>query len=211
MKIISTNIGKPTTFMWNGKEETTGIFKKPTHKPIYLSKNDVVNDEVTDRLHHGGFYKAIYLFGSDQYPFWKALYPDLDWSWGMFGENLTVSGFDERNTYVGAIYKVGGATVQISQFREPCYKFGYKFGNQNVLKQFIEHGLGGTYLSVLEEGYVDIDDEFKLLELPENKITVAELFHLMYAKEKNQDLLKMASECNAIPHKKRMFFSKFIK
>jgi len=129
----------------------------------------------------------------------------------MFGENLTVSGFDERNTYVGAIYKVGGATVQISQFREPCYKFGYKFGNQNVLKQFIEHGLGGTYLSVLEEGYVDIDDEFKLLELPENKITVAELFHLMYAKEKNQDLLKMASECNAIPHKKRMFFSKFIK
>ena len=49
MKIISTNIGKPTKFIWNDKEETTGIYKKPTGKPIYLTRNDVVNDEVSDR------------------------------------------------------------------------------------------------------------------------------------------------------------------
>jgi len=211
MKIISTNIGKPSTFIWKGKEETTGIFKKPTDKPIYLTKNDVLTDEVSNRLNHGGFYKACYIFSVEQYPYWKSLYPNLDWSWGMFGENLTVADFDEKKVYLGDIFKVGEATVQVSQYREPCYKFGHKFGTQNILKQFIKHGHGGTYLSILEEGYVDINDEFSLIERPEKSLTVAELFHLVFAKEKDQELLKIAVRSKAIPAKKRILLSKFIK
>jgi MOSC domain-containing protein YiiM len=211
MKIISTNIAKPTTFIWNGKEETTGIYKKPTPNPIYLTKNDVIDDEVSDRLHHGGFYKACYLFSSEQYPYWRNLYPDLDWNWGMFGENLTVEGFDERNVFLGDIYKVGEALVQVSQYREPCYKLGHKFGTQKILKQFIEHGFGGTYLSILQEGLVKVDDEFTLIERPEIGITVAELFHLAHAKEKNQALLKIAANSEAIPPKKRVLLSSYLK
>ncbi len=197
--------------MWNGKEETTGIYKKPTGKPIYLTKNDVLTDEVSNRLNHGGFYKACYIFSSEQYPYWKNLYPDLEWSWGMFGENLTVSDFDERTVYLGDIYRVGEALVQVSQYREPCYKFGHKFGTQKVLKQFIQHGFGGTYLSIIEEGSVDVNDEFTLVERPENSLTVADLFHLIHAKEKNQDLLKIAASSKAIPAKKRILLRKYIK
>ncbi len=211
MKIISTNIGKPTSFVWNGKNETTGIYKKPTGKPIFLTKNDVINDEITNRLNHGGYYKACYLFSSGQYPFWQNLFPDLDWSWGMFGENLTVADFDEKEVVVGAIYKVGKALVQVSQYREPCYKLGYKFGTQKVLKQFIEHGHGGTYLSILEEGYVDIDDHFTLIEQPKLSLTVAQLFELVHSKEKDQELLKIAANSSAIPQKKRALLSTYIK
>jgi len=211
MKIISTNIGKPTTFIWKGKEETTGIYKKPTGQPIFLTKNDVLTDEVSNRLNHGGFYKACYIFSVEQYPYWKALYPNLDWSWGMFGENLTVSDFDEREVYLGDIYRVGKALVQVSQYREPCYKSGHKFGTQKVLKQFIQHGFGGTYLSILEEGYVDVNDEFTLIERPEKTLTVAELFQLVHAKEKNQELLKIAASSLAIPAKKRILLSKFLR
>lgn len=210
MKIISTNIAKPTTFIWNGKEEKTGIYKKPIDKPIYLTRNDVVNDEISNRLNHGGFYKACYLFSSEQYPYWQNLYPDLEWSWGMFGENLTVSGFDERKVYLGEIYKLGEALVQVSQYREPCYKLGHKFGTQKVLKQFIKHGFGGTYLSILEEGYVNVGDEFTLVERPDPSISVADLFHLVHAKEKNQDLLKIAVESKAIPRKKRVLLSSYL-
>lgn len=211
MKIISTNIAKPTKFIWDGKEETTGIFKQPTKKPIYLTKNDVLNDEVSNRLNHGGYYKACYIFSSEQYPYWKNLYPALDWSWGMFGENLTVSGFDERKVFLGDIYKVGEALVQVSQYREPCYKFGHKFGTQKVLKQFIKHGFGGTYLSILEEGNVAINDEFTLVERPKKSLTVAALFQLVFAKEKDQDLLKIAVKSTAIPPKKRILLSEYIK
>lgn len=210
MKIISTNIAKPTTFIWNGKEETTGIFKKPTGQPIYLTKNDVVNDEVSDRLHHGGFYKACYIFSAEQYPYWESLYPELDWGWGMFGENLTVADFDENDVFLGDIFKVGEATVQVSQYREPCYKFGYKFGSQKVIKQFIEHGFGGTYLSIIEEGHVAVNDKFALLERTQHKLSVASLFKLVYAKEKEQELLQIAANSKAIPPKKRTFFSSFL-
>ncbi len=211
MKIISTNIAQPTTFFWNGKEETTGIYKKPIDQPIYLTRNDVAQDEVTDRLHHGGFYKACYMFSSEQYPYWKNLYPDLDWNWGMFGENLTVAGFDERKVFLGDVFKVGNAVVQVSQYREPCYKLGHRFGDQKMLKQFIELGFAGTYLSILEEGYVAVNDEFSLVERLKTSISVADLFRLAHTKEKDQDHLKIAAVSKAIPVKKRSLFSSYLK
>ena len=211
MKIISTNIGKPTEFIWNGKKETTGIFKTPTTEPIYLTKNDVLKDEVSNRLNHGGYYKACYIFSADHYPYWKELYPNLDWTWGMFGENLTLTNFNEKEVYLGDVYKVGEAIVQVSQYREPCYKFGYKFGTQNVLKQFIQYGFGGTYLSILKEGFVKVNDEFKLIERSEKRVSVYDLFKLVFDKDKNQELLKIAAESTAIPAKKRMMLSKYLK
>lgn len=211
MKIISTNTAIPTTFNWNGKEETTGIYKKPTNKPICLTENDVKGDEVTDRVHHGGEFKACYMFSAEQYPYWKNLYPHLDWTWGMFGENLTASDFDETKVFLGDIYKVGDALVRISQYREPCYKLGHKFGTQHVIKQFIQHGFGGTYLSILEKGSVNISDVFTLVERPEKTLSVSQLFQLVHAKEKDQNLLKIAANSLAIPPKKRVLLSSYIK
>ena len=210
MKIIATNIGTPTTFVWNGRTETTGIFKQPTDEPLFLTKNDVFGDEVSNRLNHGGYFKACYIFSSEQYPYWQQLYPHLDWSWGMFGENLTVEGLDEHQLFLGDVYRVGEALVQVSQYREPCYKFGYKFGNQAILRQFIEHGLAGTYLSILEEGSVRTGDTFSLVERPAVTLSVAQLFRLAFAAEKDQEQLKIAAQSQAIPYKKRVFFSSFI-
>ena len=211
MKIISTNLSQPTIFTWNGREVSTGIYKKPSDEPIYLTKNDVTNDEVSDRLHHGGYYKACYLYSAEQYPYWKELFPDLEWTWGMFGENLTLADFDENNVYLGDIYRVGDALVQISQYREPCYKLGYKFGSQEMIRQFIERGYGGSYISILEEGTVAVGDEFILEKRSQQTLSVAALFQLVFSKEKDQDLLRIASQSTAIPHKKRVLLSSYIK
>ena len=211
MQIISTNIAQPKIVSWNGKQITTGIFKKPVNQPIYLGKEIVKDDEVSDRKYHGGIYKACYLFSADQYSYWKKLYPHLDWDWGMFGENLTVSGLDETQLCIGDIYKIGAALVQVSQPREPCFKFGIKFGNQQVLKQFIQHGRSGTYISVLEEGEVKIGDEITLVERSKNELTVAQLFNLYYAKDKDQQLLGLAVNNEALPLKKRTQLMAYIK
>jgi MOSC domain-containing protein YiiM len=211
MKIISTNLAKPVSFQWKGQQVTTGIYKKPVEEPLYLTKNDVVQDEVSDRLHHGGYYKACYLYSAEQYPYWQEQYPHLDWNWGMFGENLTVADFDEHKIYLGDIYKLGNATVQVSQYREPCYKLGHKFGAQDMIRQFIEYGRAGTYISILEEGSVSVGDEFQLVERPTELISVAELFHLVFARDKDQNLLKIAAQSMAIPHKKRVKLRSYIK
>jgi MOSC domain-containing protein YiiM len=211
LKIISTNIAKPTTFIWNNQEVTTGIYKKPFHDAIYLGKEGVRNDEVSDRTVHGGTFKACYLFSEIHYQYWKYLYPNLDWDWGMFGENLTISDLDETQIYIGDIYKIGNALVQITQPREPCFKFAHKFGTTDVLKQFIEHGFSGTYIRVIEPGFVKNGDTLELIQSAKNSLTTAQLFHLLFAKQKDQNLLNLAINNKSLPARKRDKLRSFLK
>ncbi|ASO08338.1 MOSC domain-containing protein [Arenibacter algicola] len=210
MKIISTNIGKATTFLWNGREEQTGIFKYPTDEPLFLSKMDVLKDTVIDREHHAGINKACYLFPSDHYPYWKGMYPELNWDWGMFGENLTVEGLDESIMRIGDIYKIGNAVVQVSQPREPCYKLGVRFGNAKILKEFIDYGYSGTYVRILEEGEVKNGDELILQKKSENTLTVKECFQIILAKQKDPVLLQKAINNPSLPEYKRDRLKKYV-
>jgi MOSC domain-containing protein YiiM len=203
MKIISTNLGNPTKIVWNGKETTTGIYKFPVDQPILLESTDVKGDSVIDRKHHGGIYKAAYLFSADRYAYWKEKYPDLEWNWGMFGENLTIQGLDESQIRIGSIYRLGTALVQITQPREPCYKLGIRFKDQNMIKQFIDQGFPGTYVRVLESGTVKTGDSMELSKASETPLTVQEFYKLLYAKTKDSHVLRLALQNEAIPKSKR--------
>jgi MOSC domain-containing protein YiiM len=210
MKVISTNIGNPTTITWNGKVEQTGIFKYPTSEALFLGKTDVEKDTVIDRTNHAGINKACYLFSADQYPHWKKLYPQLDWDWGMFGENLTVTGLNEAEIRIGDIYEIGSAMVQVSQPREPCYKLGIRFGTQDIIRQFIEHGFPGTYVRVLEAGKVAVNDELILAERSENKLTVKQFYELLYVKKKDLEIVKLAISNPSLPEYKKARLKKYL-
>ncbi len=210
MRIISTNLGTSTSFIWNGKEEQTGIFKKPVSQPLFLNTNDVSDDTIIDRVHHAGINKACYLFASDNYPYWKKLYPDLDWDWGMFGENLTIEGLDESTLRVGDIYKIGTAVVQVSQPREPCYKLGIRFGTQDILRQFIDHNRPGTYIRVLEEGEVKTGDSLELIEQSQNTLTTRQFYELMFMREKPKELLALFMNNPSVPQYKKERYKKFL-
>lgn len=210
MQIISTNLGKPTEVSWNGKLITTGIYKSPVDTPLLLETENVSGDTIGDPKVHGGIYKACYLFSAEQYPYWKEKYPHLDWNWGMFGENLTVKGLDESQIKVGSIYRLGNALVQITQPREPCFKLGLKFGTQEILKQFIDHGWPGTYVRILEVGKVSSGDTMDLVEESGNPLTTQQFFSLLYDKEKDQSILKLAISNDSLPLHKRERLKKFL-
>ena len=211
MQIVSTNIAKPTTILWNGKTQTTGMYKNPIKTGIYLEKEDVKGDEVSDRKHHGGVFKACYLFSEDHYVYWKNLYPHIDFNYGVFGENLTVKGLDETKITVGDIYKIGTALVQVTQPREPCFKLGIRFGTQTILKQFINHARPGTYVRVLEEGLIKPGDKMTLVQAAKNSLTTTQLFTLLFAKQKDQSQLALIVDNDALPLKKRQKLTAFIK
>ena len=211
MQIVSTNIAKPTSINFNGQEVITGIYKTPTKQPIYLGKENVKDDEVTDRKHHGGEFKACYLFSENHYAYWKNLYPYLNWNYGMFGENLTVKNLDETKIHIGDVYKIGSALVQITQPREPCFKFGVKFGTQSVLKQFIDHGFPGTYVRVLEEGLVKNGDHLELVKPSKSSLTTSQFYKLLFSKDKNQEHLQLAIINKSLPQSKRDKLRAFIK
>ncbi|WP_282078990.1 MOSC domain-containing protein [Aquimarina algiphila] len=210
MKVISTNIGEPQIVSWRGKEVKTGIYKHPVNLPIYLDKEDVKNDHVIDRRYHGGVDKACYIYATDNYSYWKEKYPDLDWNYGMFGENLTVSGFDEKKIKIGSIYTLGEATVQISRPRQPCYKLGIRFGNQAIIKQFVDSLLSGVYVRVLVPGEVKVNDEFVLDTENSEGISISELNTLLfhYDDTLHKNLLQKALDDPLISESDKKYFKK---
>ena len=191
MKVVSTNIGNKITFDFNGKKIETGIFKKPVQHSISLGQTDVKGDVVTDRENHAGIDKACYFYGANHYSFWKDKYPKLDFEFGMFGENITLDFVDETIIRIGNIYQIGGAVVQISEPRIPCFKLGYKFNNQGVIKEFIHSSYSGFYVRTLKEGEVKNGDEFKLINQNENDFSVEDAFSLLSYNKNNQLLIEM--------------------
>ncbi len=210
MKVISTNIGESTTVDWRGRKIQTGIFKYPVDHPIVLKKEDVQNDTVIDRKHHGGEFKACYLFASDYYEDWKRKYPHLEWDWGMFGENLTVEGLDENNLYIGDVYAVGNAVIQITEPRQPCHKLGIRFGNQKVIQEFIDYGHPGSYVRIVKEGSITKGDSLVLIDPAKNKLTVQQYNVLTNSKVKDLEVVKLAVNSDSIRPKKREVLKKLL-
>lgn len=194
MKVVSVNIGEKKTVSWLGKSVETGIYKFPVEQPIFLGKTDVKNDAVVDRRYHGGIDKACYIYSADAYPAWKEKYPDLDWTYGMFGENITVEGLNEKQLQIGDIFRLGDCRVQITQPRQPCFKLGIRFNTQKVVKEFIRQSYSGIYVKVIDEGAVNVGDTMELSERLHNTISVNEVWKLCYGENPNQTDLAFALE-----------------
>lgn len=198
MKVISTNISEIREIPYRGKKVKTGIYKYPVLEGIYLEREDVKDDNVVDRRYHGGVDKACYLYGVQPYPFWKGIYPDLEWNYGMFGENLTVLGLDERLLKIGEQYKIGEAIIEIAQPRQPCYKLGVRFGSQTIIKKFINTTYSGVYVRVLKDGLVKSGDIMVcILDKPENP-TIAETFFCLYQPEIKRSQLDKIFGCKEL-------------
>jgi len=209
MIVTSVNIGQPKHVNWNGKTVSTGIFKSPAPS-IELEMTDVKHDHVIDRRYHGGIDKACYLYSENHYTFWENLYPNLVFNPGMFGENITIKDLDENKIMIGDIYRIGGATVQVTQPRQPCFKLGIVFNTQKILKEFINSNYPGIYLKVLEGNTVSAGDSMDLIERQHNSMSVSEIYRLLYDKNPNQEDIQYALSINTLANDCKMALRKRI-
>lgn len=176
MIVKSVNIGEKKVINYKGKIVETGIFKNPVNKPIFLGEEDVENDAVIDRRYHGGIEKAVYAYSENHYEYWKKLYPEIAFNFGIFGENLTISNLEETEINVGSTYQLGEVILEVTQPREPCFKLGLVFGTQAILKQFWNSTRSGIYFKVLKTGNVAIGDALVLIKKSKNTPTIAEIY-----------------------------------
>lgn len=176
MKIIATNIGEKREIDWKGKMVTTGIYKFPIDTPVFLDIETVKEDTICNREVHGGIDQAVYGYSLKHYSFWKEKYPNLEWSYGMFGENLTIDDLDETKIHVGDTYKVGECIVEVTKPRQPCMKLGVRFNDMKIVKQFWNTTMSGVYFKILQTGNVQSGDVFEQIKsCPENP-TIADIY-----------------------------------
>ena len=206
MKIVSINVGLPREVTWQGKLVTTGIFKKPVDAPVMMRTLNLDGDGQADLTVHGGLTKAVYVYPSEHYGYWRTELPGVDLPWGMFGENFTTEGLFEEAVYIGDKFRIGETEALVTETRMPCYKLGIKFGRADIIKRFLASRRTGFYFAVVREGMVVTGDAIKLIGHEQQDISVADITRL-YAFEKD-DLksLRRAIEVEALPENWKGYF-----
>jgi MOSC domain-containing protein YiiM len=199
MKIVSVNVGMPREVVWKGMTVQTGIFKDPVDRPVTISKLNLTGDQQADVTVHGGAAKAVYGYPAEHYEYWREELPEVSFSWGKFGENLTTEGLREDTLCIGDRLRVGSAVLTVTQPRMPCYKLALRFERDDMIKRFLTSRRSGFYFSVIEEGEVRAGSEVEILSRDPHRVAVVDIARLYRGQTRDQELLQRAMNVSALP------------
>jgi MOSC domain-containing protein YiiM len=205
-KLISVNVGLPRVVMSDGKPVSTGIFKEPVAGRVMLRTLNLDGDGQADLSVHGGPSKAVYVYPSEHYDYWKYELPGMKLPWGMFGENFTTAGLFESELNIGDKFRVGSAVVRVTEPRLPCYKLALKFARPDIIKRFLASELTGFYFAVLREGDVGAGDPIQLIERSQHSLKVSDVTRLYTSEKHNAELVRRAIDVEALPESWRSYF-----
>ncbi|MET8947006.1 MOSC domain-containing protein [Streptomyces sp. NPDC004542] len=171
--LLALNVGKVGVLRQGAREIETAYLKKPVVGPLRLGKLGFPGDEHVYE-HHGGPDKAVCVYPHAHYGYWaERLGLDMPES-AAFGENFTVSGLTEREVWIGDVFEIGEAVVQVTVPRAPCYKIAARYGQPKMALFVQKEGYTGYLFRVLREGDVEAGQELRLMDRQDHGVTVAE-------------------------------------
>lgn len=209
MFLLSLNVGRPQEHEWQGRLVLTSIFKSPVDGQRNVSFLNIEGDEQSDLRVHGGMNKAVYAYDVSHYHHWKQLLQRDDWTWGLFGENLTTNGLLDEDVCIGDVYKIGTAEFQVVQPRFPCTKLNVRFGLPDMMERFMQQKRNGIYFKVVKEGVLQAGDEIQLVQSSPFDITIEAYVDCYYAKGKDKALVQTILSIPFLPESQRRTFESF--
>lgn len=172
IKVVSVNVGAIAPLFanqaGNPRRIMSGIHKHSVAGAVSLGRLGLAADEQADPSVHGGLDKAVYAYPCEHYAFWEAqrlavFKQASPLEYGAIGENLTVAGLLETDVWIGDRLHIGDAVLQVTEPRQPCFKFNAKMGLPQAAKLMVQGGLTGFYLRVLQEGALRAGAEIVLV------------------------------------------------
>ncbi|MCB1129527.1 MAG: MOSC domain-containing protein [Verrucomicrobiae bacterium] len=167
---------------WPGRPPSA-IGKTRLSGGVEISATGIVGDEQADTAVHGGPDKALHHYPADHYPWWRAELGTvaIRFGPGHFGENLSTVDATEDDLCIGDILELGGARVQVSQGRQPCWKLNAHTGVGDMARRMQESLRTGWYYRVLVPGVVSPGERLKLIERRHPYWTVREVTAARFA------------------------------
>jgi len=101
----------------------------------------------------------------------------------------------EKTVCVGDMYRLGSATVKVTQPRKPCYKLTHRFQYKHMAKLVSDNRITGWFYQVVEEGEVSVGDSIILLERPFPNMTLWKVHGVFADDNISQEDLKEISVC----------------
>ncbi len=208
--VLSIQVGLPAAHgadSISAKAWESGIFKHPVEGRVWLDTLNLRGDGQHDLKNHGGVNRAALAYGAAHYPVWRDELHRPDFPYGGFGENFTVSDLTEGSVFLGDVYAVGEARVQVTQPRWPCWKLARRWNIKDLPARVERKGWGGWYQRVLQPGYVQTGDTYELLERPYPQYSVALLNDLMAGRVDDGSLLSALAQVEVLSPEWRKVFA----
>ena len=202
-KITELRIGKVGPLGPNAVP--SGIDKTPAAGPLMARAEGFAGDEHGDTRHHGGPHKALHAYPAAHYPAWAHDLPDRTARFrpGAFGENLVVEGATEGDLCLFDRYRLGGAMVEVSQSRQPCWRLNLRFDLPDMARRVQGTGRTGWYFRVIGEGPVAPGDQAELIARPNPDWPLARVWRLLYRDAMDRDALAAFAALPRLPDKWR--------
>ena len=137
--------------------------------PIFCGVLGLEGDEQVDLTVHGGQDKALYAYPQEHYDFWRQALETKESKLSIFsspgalGENLVTRGLNEKDVYLGDLWEIGEVTLQVTQPREPCFKFNAVTGDKHASKKMADSGFSGWYLAVITPGVLKAGNSIRVV------------------------------------------------
>jgi len=160
-RLRSLQVGRVAPLGGGAAGRRSGIDKRPVDGPLLLGTQGLPGDEVAQPRFHGGPERAVMacahaLYARFEVRLGRRLAP------GAFGENLTVEGLDETTVRVGDVWRLGGATLEVSAPRMPCNTLALHLGDSGAVAEIGTPHRAGWYLRVRTPGLVRAGDPIEL-------------------------------------------------
>ena len=191
--LLSVHVGKVAPL---GPEQVpSGFVKHSVRGPVAVKPLGLAGDEQADLSVHGGPEKAVYGYAASRYPAWQKEFPELAAALtpGSMGENLAITGMDERDVCVGDVHGIGSALLQVCQPRRPCFKLGLRFDEEHLPRAMIRNGFSGWYYRVLRPGALEQGNSVTLEHRPNPDFAFARLVEILnHGNGTREELSRMA-------------------
>ena len=177
LRLLSVNVGMPRELgIYQGAQVMSGIAKAPVEvSSIFVGRTNLAGDAQADLSVHGGVDKAVYCYPKEHWPWWEGE-KGLPSRAGTFGENLTLEGADETEVAIGDRFRWGGAILEVSQPRAPCYKFAMYSKRPDTPALMTRSGRCGWYCRVIREGEAPVSGAVLVRDAPGGGPTVRDAF-----------------------------------
>jgi ferredoxin-NADP reductase/MOSC domain-containing protein YiiM len=198
--LLSVNVGMPRNVPWQGKTVHTGVWKHPVRGPVMARRRNLDGDGQGDLQGHGGEQRAVLVYQIDSYRYWQRQLGRDDFSYGQFGENLTVDGLPDDQVCIGDRYRIGEAEFEVSQPRVTCYRVGLRLGEPELPALLVSHHRPGFYMRVITEGRIQAGDQIIKTRTGPYALTVADADALLYLPGRDPAKVRVATQIPALSH-----------
>lgn len=179
----------------------SAIAKSPRGGPVRIGELGLEGDEQGDTRVHGGVDKAVHHYPFEHYAGWRAELGGLPVlaAPGAFGENISSTGLDEGTVCLEDRFTLGGALLEVSQGRQPCWKLNDRFGVRDMARRVQDSGRTGWYYRVLRPGIAQAGDLLALVERPWPAWPLQRLMRLLATRSTDPELLHEALALPLVP------------